>query len=126
MSGKKYLEKTVYDATKERIKRTFDEFDNVLVAFSGGKDSGVMLNMAYDYAKETDQLDKLGMYFLDYEAQYQMTIDYVKEVFEKFSDIKRYWLCLPNSVPTATSMSSGYWIPLDKSKQDIWVRKMPK
>lgn len=59
MNGKRYLEKTVYDATKERIKRTFDEFDNVLVAFSGGKDSGVMLNMAYDYAKETGQLDKV-------------------------------------------------------------------
>ena len=61
MSGKKYLEKTVYDATKERIKRTFDEFDNVLVAFSGGKDSGVMRNMAYDNAKATDQLDKMDM-----------------------------------------------------------------
>ncbi|MEK1438439.1 phosphoadenosine phosphosulfate reductase, partial [Limosilactobacillus fermentum] len=54
MSGKRYLKKTVCDAAKERIKRTFDEFDNVLVAFSGGKDSGVMLNMAYDYAKENN------------------------------------------------------------------------
>ena len=126
MSGKRYLKKTVYDAARERIKRTFDEFDNVLVAFSGGKDSGVMLNMAYDYAKESGQLGKLGMYFLDYEAQYQMTIDYVKETFDRMSDIKRYWLCLPNSVPTATSMSTGYWIPWDKKKKDIWVRQMPE
>ena len=33
---KKYLEKNVYEATMERIKFIFDEFDNVLVSFSGG------------------------------------------------------------------------------------------
>ena len=32
---------------------------------------------------------------VDYEAQYQMTTDYVTETFEQFNDIKRYWLCLP-------------------------------
>lgn len=125
MSSKKYLDINVYDAAMDRIKKAFDEFNNILVAFSGGKDSGVMLNMAYDYAKSTNQLDKLGMYFLDYEAQYQLTIDYVQSEFDRLTDIKRYWLCLPNSVPTATSMSTGYWIPWDKQKKDIWVRDMP-
>ena len=125
MSSKKYLDINVYDAAMDRIKAAFDEFNNILVAFSGGKDSGVMLNMAYDYARTTNQLDKLGMYFLDYEAQYQLTIDYVQSEFDRLADIKRYWLCLPNSVPTATSMSTGYWIPWEKQKKDIWVRDMP-
>lgn len=125
MPSKKYLDINVFDAAMNRIKTAFNEFDNILVAFSGGKDSGVMLNMAYDYAKSTNQLDKLGMYFLDYEAQYQLTIDYVQSEFDRLSDIKRYWLCLPNSVPTATSMSTGYWIPWDKQKRNIWVRDMP-
>lgn len=125
MPSKKYLDINVYDAAMNRIKAAFDEFNNILVAFSGGKDSGVMLNMAYDYAKSTNQLDKLGMYFLDYEAQYQLTIDYVQSEFDRLADIKRYWLCLPNSVPTATSMSTGYWIPWEKQKKDIWVRDMP-
>lgn len=125
MPSKKYLDINVFDAAMNRIKTAFEEFENVLIAFSGGKDSGVMLNMAYDYAKQTGQLNKLGMYFLDYEAQYQLTIDYVQSEFDRLSDIKRYWLCLPNSVPTATSMSTGYWIPWDKKKKDIWVRNMP-
>lgn len=115
----------VYDATQERLKECFDEFDNILIAFSGGKDSGVLLNMAYDYAKRTDQLDKMGMYFLDYEAQYNYTMEYVKRMFDRFNDIKRFWLCLPNDVPTATSMSEGYWTPWDETKKDIWVRDMP-
>lgn len=125
MPSKKYLGINVFDAAMNRIKTAFEEFENVLIAFSGGKDSGVMLNMTYDYAKRTGQLNKLGMYFLDYEAQYQLTIDYVQSEFDRLSDIKRYWLCLPNSVPTATSMSTGYWIPWDKKKKDIWVRNMP-
>lgn len=125
MSSKEYIDMNVYDAAQERLKECFDEFDNILVAFSGGKDSGVLLNMAYDYAKRTDQLDKMGMYFLDYEAQYNYTMEYVKRMFDRFNDIKRFWLCLPNDVPTATSMSEGYWTPWDETKKDIWVRDMP-
>lgn len=125
MPSKNYLDINVYEATQQRLKVIFDEFDNVLVAFSGGKDSGLLLNLAYDYAQKHNQTSKLGMYFLDYEAQYQMTIDYTKKMFDKHSDIKRYWLCLPNSVPSVTSMSTGFWIPWERSKKDIWVRPMP-
>lgn len=123
---KYYRNINVHQATMQRIKHAFKEFDNILLAFSGGKDSGVLLNLTYDYAKRSNQLDKLGVYFLDYEAQYQFTIDYVQTEFERLSDIKRYWLCLPNSVPSATSMATGYWIPWDKKKRDIWVREMPE
>ena len=42
---KTYLDKNVYEAALERIAYCFQEFDNVLVAFSGGKDSGVLLNL---------------------------------------------------------------------------------
>lgn len=123
--GKHYIDLNVYGATNKRLEYIFNEFDNVLIAFSGGKDSGILLNMAYDYAKANNQLEKLGYYFLDYEAQYQKTIDYVKSEFERLNDVKRYWLALPNSVPTATSMQEGLWIPWDKSKKDIWVRDLP-
>ena len=49
--------KNVYDATIDRLKVIFEDFDNVLVAFSCGKDSGVMLNMAYQYAKENGNIN---------------------------------------------------------------------
>ena len=124
--AKKYLDKNVYVSAKERIEYIFKEFDNVLVAFSGGKDSSVCLNMCYDYAKENNLLSKLSMYHLDYEAQYQMTTDYLDETFKKFNDIKRYWLCLPMKAQCCCSVSNGYWIPWEKSKKDIWVRDMPK
>lgn len=123
---KNYLDKNVYDATQERLEYIFDEFDNILVAFSGGKDSGVVLNLAYDYAKGHNLLHKLAMYHLDYEAQYQQTTDYVTKTFEKFDGIKKYWCCLPVGANCGCRMDSDHWIPLEREKQEIWVREMPK
>ena len=123
--AKKYLDINVYEAAQKRIEYIFNEFDNVLVAFSGGKDSSVCLNMCYDYAKEHNMLNKLAFYHLDYEAQYQMTTDFVDETFKKFNDIKRYWLCLPIKAQCSVNMDSGYWTPWEKSKKDLWVREMP-
>ncbi|HHQ1199950.1 TPA: hypothetical protein ACSKOW_002904, partial [Listeria innocua] len=39
------LSKTVFDASQERMEVIFSEFDNIIVSFSGGKDSAVMLHL---------------------------------------------------------------------------------
>lgn len=116
----------VYEASMERMKVIFDNFDNVLVAFSCGKDSGVMLNLAYEYAKNTDNMNKLAFYYEDYEAGYQYTHDYADRVFKDLECKRKYWLCLPISAACSVSMYEPRWIPWDKDKKDIWVRNMPK
>ena len=66
MSKKSYQDINVYDAAKERIAYLFSEFDNVLVAFSGGKDSGICLNIVYEYARENRITNKVAVYHEDY------------------------------------------------------------
>ena len=42
----------VYERTQQRLKTVFDLFDNIYVSFSGGKDSGVLLNLCIDYLRQ--------------------------------------------------------------------------
>lgn len=117
----------VWDATQERLKIIFNDFDNVYVSFSGGKDSGVLLNLAIDYVRKYYPGRKIGVFHIDYEAQYQATTDYVDLVFSKNLDvIEPYRICLPLSVPCCTSMTQDHWSPWDSDLQDLWVRKMPE
>ena len=48
---KKTLSINVYDALQERLDFLFREFQNIYVSFSGGKDSGVLLNLVMDFKR---------------------------------------------------------------------------
>ena len=60
---KHYRNENVYDAACRRIAGIFDRFDRITVAFSGGKDSGVLLNMAIDEARRRKR--RIGALFVD-------------------------------------------------------------
>ena len=41
---RQYTDQNVYEAFLDRMHFIFSEFDNIFVSFSGGKDSGLLLN----------------------------------------------------------------------------------
>lgn len=123
---KRYLDMNVYEAFQNRMEYIFAEFENVYVSFSGGKDSGLLLNLVLDYMKQHNITKKLGVFHQDFEAQYSLTTKYVTETFEKNLDrIEPYWVCLPMATRTALGNYEMYWYPWDDMKRSLWVRKLP-
>lgn len=119
--------KNVYELAQERLAVLFKEFDNIYVSFSGGKDSGVLLNLCIDYIRRNNLKIKLGVFFMDYEVQYDHTIAFINRILENNKDILEvYRICVPFKVRTCTSMYQHYWRPWDEALRDIWVREMPE
>ena len=121
------LRSSVYDATLKRLERIFADFDNVYVSFSGGKDSGILLNLCIDYIRKNNLNRKLGVFHIDYEVQYAETLRYVDRVLSSNADILDvYRICVPFKVTTCTSMYQNYWRPWDENLRSLWVREMPE
>ena len=74
----------VLTATRQRIEWVFDTFKRVYVSFSGGKDSTAMLHIVVDEAKKRGV--KVGVLFIDWECQFEATIDHVRHVLATYKD----------------------------------------
>ena len=66
----------VYDAFLARAHFLFEEFDHIYVSFSGGKDSGLLLNLVLDYRNQHYPERTIGVFHQDFEAQYTVTTEY--------------------------------------------------
>ncbi len=117
---------TVYEAVQLRLKTIFELFDNVYVSFSGGKDSGVLLNLCIDYIRRNIPGRRIGVFHMDYEIQYRDTVRYVDRTLAENSDILDvYRICVPFKVCTSASMYQSYWRPWDENMREQWVRPRP-
>ncbi len=109
---KQYVAQNVYDALQERLHFIFEEFNNIYLSFSGGKDSGLLLNLVLDYQKKYYPRKKIGLFHQDFEAQYTVTTEYIERTFAKVKDdVEPYWICLPMATRTAVSSYEMFWYP---------------
>lgn len=123
---RQYLTDNVYEAAVKRIEFLFQEFDNIYVSFSGGKDSGVLLNMVFRYMRENNVSRKISVYYMDYEGSYQYTEDFIRRMVETNADlIDLYWVCLTYKTKCGVSIYRNYWLPWNREEREIWVREYP-
>lgn len=109
----------ILEAAKERITWTLNTLPRICVSFSGGKDSGLMLHLTAEIARQMGK--KICVLFIDWEAQFSCTINYVQSLRELYTDVieEFYWVALPlttqipfhNTNPNGSAgnlMSNGY------------------
>ena len=115
-----YHNQNVLDAALDRIRWVFDEFPNVVVNYSGGKDSTVIFNLALQVAREKGRLP-LKVMFLDQEAEWQATIDQVERVMTD-PDVEPWWFQMPLKLFNATSTEEHWLQCWDPAAEDRWMR----
>jgi len=118
--------KNVYDAANERLKFIFENFERIYLSFSGGKDSGVMLNMTIDYMRKHGITQKIGVMILDNEANYEHSLTFMHSILEKNLDLLDvYWCCLPITLPCTVSHYAVEWQCWGERDKERWIRPMP-
>lgn len=120
-----YREPNVLEAANERINFVFDNFEKVVLSFSGGKDSTVMFHLVADEARKRGR--KFAVMAIDFEAQYKMTAENMERLFTMYADcVEPFWICLPIHLRNAASNFEPWWLCWDPAKKSAWVREMPK
>lgn len=116
----------VYEAAVSRIDFIFKNFPRIYVSFSGGKDSGVMLNLVIDYMRTRNITQKVGVMILDNEANYEYSLRFMHSILQKNLDILDvYWCCLPITLPCTVSQYHVDWQCWGNRDKERWIRPMP-
>lgn len=114
-----YLETNVYEEAMKRIEMIYDNFDDVIVYMSGGKDSTVLFHMTLDVAKKRGRLP-LKIFWLDQEAEWQATVDYMDKLCRR-PDVEPYWFQVPFAFPNNLSTKREVLMCWDPSCPNKWV-----
>jgi predicted phosphoadenosine phosphosulfate sulfurtransferase len=124
MGVKRYRDVDVLTAARRRIADIFDNVERIYVAFSGGKDSSVMLHLVMEEAIRRDR--KVAVMFIDFEAQYADTIAHVEEMFAMYErHIDQHWICMPMLLRNAVTNYEPRWTCWDETKRAAWIREKP-
>ena len=88
-----FLDMTVLEAARERLRHVYDTFDTVAVQFSGGKDSSAVLLLAKEIHEERG-LGPVTVIFRDEEMVSPSVIRYI-EYIKDLPWVNMEWYCLP-------------------------------
>lgn len=117
----------VYDAANERIDFIFKNFERIYLSFSGGKDSGVMLNLCLDYMRKNNIKEKIGIMILDNEANYEYSLKFMHKIIKANLDLLDvYWCCLPITLPCTVSSYATEWQCWGEKDKHKWIKPRSK
>lgn len=108
----------VLEAVNKRISFLFDNYENIQLAFSGGKDSTVLFHLINAEAIKRDR--KFILYFQDQEAEYQGTIDFVEWAMSQ-PNVIPMWYQVPIFMTNAASHQQLFLWAWGEGEE--WIRE---
>lgn len=112
--------KNVFDAALDRIRFLFDEFGEIIISHSGGKDSEVVFQLSLIVAREKNRLP-LKVQFVDQEAEWTTTIERIRDIMA-MPEVEPVWLQIPIKIFNAVSKDEEWLMCWEEGKEDEWIR----
>ena len=110
--------KDVLEAARERVSLIFDNFKDISVSISSGKDSSVCFHLFLQEAIKRNR--KITAFFLDQEAEYQASIDLIR-IMMQHKNVIPAWYQVPIYLTNATSYTDYFLYAWGPGEQ--WMRE---
>lgn len=117
------LDSDVYTEAKKRIRHIIETFDNVLVAFSGGKDSWATLNLVQEVYDEMGIKEKVKVFFRDEEIIPDSVVKFVQDIYRSGKFDFRYYAIPLVSEKFVLGKKEKY-VQWDRRRK--WLRQPPE
>jgi predicted phosphoadenosine phosphosulfate sulfurtransferase len=116
----------VFTAAIDRIADLYRNGDRVIVSFSGGKDSGTLVELAVLAAREAGLTEPVEVVMRDDEIMLPGTFEYAERLAAR-SDLRFYWLVARQPVINVFNRELPYFWAFDPDlPPDDWVRIFPE
>lgn len=125
----------VLEKARERFDYIWENFNEVWLAFSGGKDSGAVLNMAMDawdrngpFTDENGDKYNIQVVHHDDEFAYPETEAFNERCLDKWGGdrIDFNWCVMPMKYGNGCTFGEKYWYTWTDENADSWLRDHPK